>query len=50
MTDQFRNITFPAEDDGFFAELREEVNAYFKNNGKSIYCLLYTSPSPRDNR
>ena len=37
MTDQFRNITFPAEDDGFFAELREEVNAYFKNNGKSIY-------------
>ena len=33
MTDQFRNITFPAEDDGFFAELREEVNA----------CLLYTS-------
>ena len=37
MTDQFRNITFPAEDDGFFAELREEVNAYFKKNGKSIY-------------
>lgn len=37
MTDQFRNITFPPENDGFFAELREEVNAYFKKSGKSIY-------------
>ena len=30
MADKFRNITFPPENDGFFAELREEVNAYFK--------------------
>ena len=37
MADQFRNITFPPENDGFFAELREEVNAYFKKSGKSIY-------------
>ena len=37
MTKEFRNITFPPENDGFFTELREEVNAYFKNNGKSIY-------------
>ena len=34
MTDQFRNITFPPENDGFFAELREEVNAYFKKKRK----------------
>ena len=37
MNDKFRKITFPPENDGFFAELREEVNAYFQNNGKSIY-------------
>ena len=41
MADQFRNITFPPENDGFFAELREEVNAYFKKSGKSIYAVSY---------
>ena len=46
MTDQFRNITFPPENDGFFAELREEVNAYFKKSGnqnKGKLCRILKS-------
>ena len=42
-------------DDGFVESFRKTlegtlyVNA-FDSNGKNIYCLLYTSPSPRDTR
>ncbi len=37
MADNFKKITFPPEDDDFFSELRQEINAYFQKSGKSIY-------------
>ena len=37
MSEQFKTIKFPPEEDGFYAKLREEVNAYFAETNQSIY-------------
>ena len=37
MTKKLLKITFPPEDDGFYADLRKEVNAYFKSRKETHY-------------
>ena len=37
MSDAFARITFPPERDEFYADLRKEVSAHFKNAGHTHF-------------
>ena len=37
MSDSFARITFPPEQDEFYADLRKEVSAHFKNAGHTHF-------------
>ena len=47
------DVTTPPYSEKRFLEIQSEVKNYFKIKGfykKAKFCLLYTSPSPRDKR